>query len=74
MTVITVPNTREGRLIARELGRLAVIRPVAVDGDCYGHVYGDNAEGIVRALRESFSDLVWNVAHGTPTAQIKPSR
>lgn len=58
-TVITVPDTRAGRVIARELGRLAIIRPVACEGDNYGHVQGENAEQIVRALRLSFADLVW---------------
>lgn len=61
-TIITVPDTREGKIIARELGRLAVIRPVACEGDNYGHVQGENAEQIVRALRLSFADLVWQSA------------
>lgn len=61
-TVITVPNTKAGKIIANALGKLAVVRPVASDDDCFGHVQGDNAAQIVRALRVSFSDLVWNVA------------
>ena len=61
-TIITVPNTRAGKIIARELGSLAVVRPVATDDDNFGHVQGDNAAQIVRALRVSFADLVWNVA------------
>lgn len=60
--VITVPDTKAGKIIARELGTLAVVRPVASDDDNYGHVQGDNAAQIVRALRVSFADLVWNIA------------
>lgn len=61
-TIVTVPNTQAGRIIARELGSLAIVRPVATDDDNFGHVQGDNAAQIVRALRVSFADLTWNVA------------
>jgi len=60
-TIITVPDTKAGRVIARELGRLAIIRPVASENDNYGHVQGENAEQIVRALRLSFAEIVWSV-------------
>ena len=61
-TLITVPATREGKILANALGRLAVVRPVACESDNYGHVEGDNALQIVRALRVSFSEIVWSVA------------
>jgi len=61
-TLITVPATREGKILANALGRLAVVRPVACEGDNYGHVEGDHALQIVRALRVSFSEIVWSVA------------
>jgi hypothetical protein len=61
-TLITVPDTHAGRTIAAALGRLAIVRPVASDSDTFGHVQGDNAAQIVRALRVSFADLTWNVA------------
>lgn len=61
-TIITVPDTQAGRIIARELGRLAIVRPVASENDCFGHVQGEFAEQLVRALRQAFADLVWNVA------------
>ena len=61
-TIVTVPDTRAGKIIAQALGRLAIVRPVACEGDNFGHVQGDNAAQIVRALRVSFSDLTWNVA------------
>ena len=61
-TIITIPDTRVGRTIAAALGGLARMRPVAVENDNYGHVQGDYAHQIVRSLRISFSDLVWNVA------------
>lgn len=62
MTIITVPATKSGKIIAHALGTLAVVRPVASDDDNYGHVQGENAAQIVRALRIAFADLVWNVA------------
>jgi len=60
-TLITVPATREGKILANALGRLAIIRPVACEDDNYGHVEGDNARQIVRALRLSFAEIVWSV-------------
>ena len=61
-TIVTVPATREGKILAQALGRLAVLRPVACEGDNYGHVEGDHAAQIVRALRVSFSEITWNIA------------
>jgi hypothetical protein len=66
-TIITVPDTVAGKIIARELGRIAIVRPVASDNDNFGHVQGDYAEELVRALRQAFADLVWNVAPIAPS-------